>query len=171
LSWEYLNERCDDRLKIISKYLKGKTKGKFIVDLDCLEGRILNYLEHDYMSYKGNDLIEDRWVGGYKATFKKETSVEFVKDLTQCDILLLLGYTGDYENVSEKEDHRLTVSAEFLIDKFSPEIVVIEVWVEYRGGQDEMVKYCQDKGYKIALSKEITNGERMLNRYVVIMKK
>lgn len=173
MTWEYLDDRCDERLKIIAGYLKGKTKGKFIVDLDCLEGRILNYLEHDYMSYKGNDLITDRFVGGYKATIKKQTSKEFVKNIPKCDILFVLGMTDVIDDVSPQEDWDLNDSVKKVIVEHHPKIVVIETWYDYRDANKRMSQWCVDCGYKIKLEQEIpeVNENRMLHRYLTILEK
>lgn len=173
MTWEYLNHETDHRMVEIAKYLKGKTKNKMIVDLDCLEGRILNFLDHDYMSYKGNDILVDRFVGGYKATIKQQTSKNFVKTLEQCDILLLLGYTGDHPEVSEKEDHDLTNSAKYVIDRFEPRIVVLECWLEYHADVDEMAEYLKGFKYKEKVRKEcrVDTGNRMHQRYLVIMER
>lgn len=173
MTWEYLDNRCDDRLKIVADYLKGKTKGKYIVDLDCLEGRILNYLEHDYMCYKGNDLIEDRFVGGYKAIFKKQSSKDFVKTLSRCDILLVFGMTDVGDNVSPLEDQDLNNSIKHVIGELEPKIVVIETWYDYADANRRMVEYCLNLGYKLKLQQEIpeVNENRMLHRYLSILEK
>jgi hypothetical protein len=169
MSWEYLNEKCDDRLVIIADYLKGKTKDKFIIDLDCLEGRILKYLDHDYMSYKGNDLITDRFVGGYKATIKKQTSKEFVKTLTKCDILLALGYTNLIDE--PREDLDLAESLMHVVITLKPKIVVLECWWEYRSQVDQMKDRLLFLGYETKVEKELPHQENLLHRYLVILEK
>lgn len=173
MTWEYLDNRNDGRLRIIAEYLKGKTKGKFIVDLDCLEGRMLNYLDHDYMSYKGNDLIVDRWVGGYKATIKQQTSKDFVRTLKQCDILLVLGYTDAGDNISPLEDHDLTNSVKYVVGELEPKVVVIETWYDYNDANRRLSEWCINLGYKISRQVEIPeiNENRMLHRYLTILEK
>lgn len=172
MTWEYLNDKCDERLKIIAKYLKGKTKDKFIIDLDCLEGRILNYLDHDYMSYKGNDLIIDRFVGGYKATIKQQSSKNFVKTIDKCDILLVLGMTDIADDVSPLEDWDLHDSVKKVIEDHKPKIVVIETWYDYSGANRRMAEHCINRGYKLKIEQEIDpHTERMLHRYLSILER
>lgn len=173
MTWEYLNEETDHRFVPIAAYLKGKTKDKMIIDLDCLEGRILNFLDHDYLGYKGNDILIDRFVGGYKATIKQQTSKNFVKTIHRCDILLLLGYTGDHPEVSEKEDHDLTNSAKYMVDRFEPGIIVLECWLDYRHDVNELSEYLKGFGYKEAVQQECLSdsGNRMHQRYLVILEK
>jgi len=172
MTWEYLNQKCDDRLVIIAEYLKGKTKDKFIIDLDCLEGRILNYLEHDYMSYRGNDLIVDRWVGGYKATIKQQSSKNFIKTITKCDILLVLGMSDITDDISPLEDKDLNNSVKTVIDQHKPKIVIIETWYDYKEANKRMTEWCTKRGYKIKLEQDIDpHTEIMLHRYLSILEK
>ena len=172
MTWEYLNEKCDERLVIIADYLKGKTKDKFIVDLDCLEGRILNYLDHDYMSYKGNDVLVDRFVGGYKATIKQQKSKEFVKTLNRCDILLVLGFTDYADNTNPVEDQDLVNSVKYMLGEKEPKIVVIETWYNYKDANKRMAEHCKNLGYKVKLEQEIDpQTESMLHRYLTILER
>jgi hypothetical protein len=170
MNWDYLNEQADHRIIPIAKYLKGKTKDKFIVDLDCLEGRILKYLEHDYMSYKGNDLITDRFIGGYKATIKKQKSKNFVKTINKCDILLVLGFSN-LQN-EPREDVDLADSVIHVVMTCKPEIIVLECWLEYKSQVDKMKERLLLLGYKVKVEKTLGSHEEiLLNRYFIILER
>ena len=170
MTWEYLNEKTDHRIIPIAQYLKGKTKGKFIIDLDCLEGRILKYLEPDYMSYKGNDILTDRFIGGYKATIKKQKSKEFVKTLKRCDILLVLGYS--HLQNEPREDVDVADSTIHGVMTCKPEIVVLECWWDYKSQVGEMKERLLLLGYKVKAEEELDpHTETLLHRYFVILER
>jgi GT2 family glycosyltransferase len=161
MSWEYLPE-LDERLKVAAKYLDGKTKGKTIVDLDCLEARLLQYIDHDFEVYLGND-VQERFPTCPKTRFSIAKDDEFVPTLTKCDILTVFGH-GGYEITKEgAESPTLTNSIKYVIDHLKPEIVVLEaVWAF-----EPIISEIITEGYKLVLKQYLELGNDWVRKRVI----
>lgn len=127
MAWEYL-ELMDRRLEVVADYLNGKTKDKVMVDIDCLEARLLMYITHNFKKYLGNDVL-NKFPTVKGANFFQMKDDAFVKIIDKCDILLVFGY-GGYEISNEPlESATLIDSVKYLVNKTKPEIVILEsVW-------------------------------------------
>lgn len=126
MTWEYL-PKLDERVKFIADYLDGKTKGKIIVDLNCLEARLLKYIYPDFKRYIGNDVI-DKFPGEYKNTsFYQREDYKFVQnDVKGCDILVVMGFAMSWFENQPVESNTLAWSVGYLTGKYDPEIIIVE---------------------------------------------
>lgn len=127
MAWEYLS-LMDRRLEVVADYLNGKTKNKVIVDLDCLEARLLMYITHNFKKYLGNDVL-NKFPSIKAANFFQMTDEKFVQTIEECDILLVFGYGGFEITGEQLESQTLNDSVKYLVGKTKPEIVILEsVW-------------------------------------------
>lgn len=130
MSWEYLGRETDYRILPIAGFLQDKVSGKTILDLDCLEARTVHYIPNTYERYIGNDLI-DRFPHGERRLFYKVSDTEISHYLTKVDILLVLGHGGWELSPSDKESPNLTAATLQIINKYRPDIVVLESCQDY----------------------------------------
>jgi SAM-dependent methyltransferase len=129
--WDYLNtKRWDARLLPIAGYLATKLEGKFVLDLDCGYGRLLQYIYPPiFGEYIGNDIVKE-FVDGltlrypYCRFYNKGDDWVARKFVGRVDVLLVLGYGPAF---SGAESTTIDGSIKKLLsaDK-KPEIVIIE---------------------------------------------
>jgi len=135
MAWEYLDtEKWDERFIPIANYLKDKTKNKVIIDLNCGSARLHKYLDDDFKAYIGNDTrdLDCR----EDIDFKCQTDGEFVKEVTQCDILLYIGAGGGYFTKNEDESEYGYLAFLDLVRRFRPRYIAVEsiiAWQEHYG--------------------------------------
>ena len=156
MTWEYLQtEELDLRLKIIAAYLKGKTKDRVIVDLDCGTARLIKFLEKNFKLYYGNDVNEElieiaRGYGIKNSEFVVLPDNRVTEKINEIDILLMLGYgAGEYVR-NDVESETLADSFKNLVAKFSPKIVIVEgidLWERNYKAYSQIKKFLKEKGY------------------------
>ncbi len=165
MAWEYLPE-VDERFRVIAGYLKGKTKDKVIVDLNCLEARLTKYIEPDFAKYLGND-IQDKFPVLSKAEFKIAKDDEFVRSLDRCDILIWTGI-GGYEITKEPlESKTATESARFVISTLKPKIIALESVREFEGIISYLEAFTIAGRYGLALKKYLDLGDSWVKKRIV----
>ena len=134
MTWEYLDTpELDGRFLIASGYLSNRIKGKFIVDLNCGTARLLNYLPKDYAGYYCNDKVTYNSRLGLTVNFQQITDLEMVKYLEsrKVNILCVFGHGGGDKLPNGHESKTLSQSANYLIGKHRPEIVILEANYTY----------------------------------------
>ena len=121
MTWEYLNNSLFEiRFKIVGIYLRDKTKGKHIVDLNCGNAKLLDYIEHNYKSYLANDTNNDYLEKKIKKsnynniTFIKQTDEQVRNKIAGIDIFVVFGHgAGEYTN-SNNDSKTLTDTIRYL---------------------------------------------------------
>jgi hypothetical protein len=125
MTWDYLcSTSTDFRLWPIVGYLRGKTRGRTLVDLNCLQARLALYVT-DCARYLGNDLVDhpDR---PKSVTFSQQPDDAFCRTLPACDVLVVLGYCGrDFRGRAE-ESATLDESVRTIVARHRPAIVILE---------------------------------------------
>ena len=165
MAWEYLPQ-MDQRLRVIASFLKGKTKDKTIVDLDCLEARLLKYIDHDFKKYIGNDILDRFPVSIDKTEFYLTTDEKMVDVVNECNILLVLGAGGWEITKEELESKTLTDSVNAIIKKCRPKYVVKEA-VSYF---EELIN-LPPNGYKQVYKKNLNLGDKWIAKRIVYIYK
>ncbi|MFA6971375.1 MAG: hypothetical protein WC208_08250 [Gallionella sp.] len=170
MAWEYLPQ-VDDRFKVIASYLKGKTKDKVIVDLNCLEARLTKYIDQDFAKYLGNDL-QDKFPVLSKAEFKIARDDEFVRSLDRCDILVVAGMGGWEITKEPLESKTATESARFVISTLKPQIIALESVREFEGIISFLEAFTIAGKYNLVLKKYLDLGDDwVMKRAVYIYEK
>lgn len=162
MSWEYLGE-LDDRLLYISRYLTGKTKDAVIVDLDCLEARLLQFIQPDYKQYIGNDKLDRFPQQIPRTTFYQITDDKLIPKLDQVDILLIIGHGGFEIDGHSQESSTLSQTARDIISKFSPKYVVYESVEKYQ----EIAQTIMSKQYSLVHKKHLDLGSEWVRQRVI----
>jgi GT2 family glycosyltransferase len=161
MTWEYLPQ-CDKRFEIAASYLKGKTKDKVIVDLDCLEARLLKYISHDFAKYLGNDILV-RFPNIPKTEFHPYPDDQFVANLKKCDILCVFGH-GGYEITGQNEESKtLTESIKKVVSRLEPQTVILEA-VQYF---EPIIGKIITKGYDLKIKEYMDLGEEWVKKRVI----
>jgi hypothetical protein len=129
MSWEYLQTSAfDNRLLPIADFLKGRTKNKRILDLDCGTAPLATHLEPDWRSYVGNDIrpeySEIAMSRGVDFRLLPDTAI--AKGRYPCDILLSLGLGGGDMTLEPSESPTLRDSILTISRKRKPSIVILE---------------------------------------------
>ncbi|MGI5828372.1 MAG: hypothetical protein ACOX6V_05120 [Patescibacteria group bacterium] len=165
VNWQYLDE-FTDREDIIASYLKGKTEGKIIVDLNCLKAPLLKKLEPDFHRYLGNDILPiDQHHS--KAVFYQITDEEMARMVKRCDILVVMGYGGYEKTGEEAESKTLSESIERIVYNCLPDIVIIEGIKEFEElFSNGFVGYTKTRRYEIEIK-----PERVYQRVIYIFER
>lgn len=125
MTWEYLQTKIlDPRMMLAAGYLHGKTKDAHIVDLDCGTSRILNFINHDFASYKGND-IELKFLRKNQENmfFYHMNDKYFADKIERCDILLVFGH-GASRNPLESSSVNNSILV--VVNRCRPKIIILE---------------------------------------------
>lgn len=151
MTWEYLEQQnFDKRFEIIVQFLKGKTKDKVIVDLDCGSAKLCKFLEPDWLTYVGND-IDEKYIRMAKEHNVPKTSFYLKSDehVDECtDILIVMGYGGQEITHAEEESKTLNSSIKRIVEKHQPEIVILEMIKPFSICMDDFKKFLESRGYK-----------------------
>lgn len=151
MTWDYLPD-LDERLHVVAEFLRGRTGDRVIVDVNCLEARLLRYINADYRRYIGNDL-QDRFPLSYPRTeFHRVPDDDFAYMVDECDILLVLG--GCPKGKCKLESQTLMESVSEIIDRTHPGIVVVETVEQYVHGCDLL-----RSEYPIAVDRKLDLGD------------
>ena len=179
MAWEYLQtSEWDKRLEIIAKFLKGKTAGKSIFDIDCGTARLLDFIDHDFASYYGND-INPAYIAEANGRDVPNTVFETLDDkylmdvdLNPIDILLAIGMGAGEYVINKYESKTLTDIFKRIVDEYKPGIVVAETIKAYwdKHFANLLNPFMEKRGYKnliqeVSLEKTFT-GERVIAFYV-----
>jgi len=153
MAWEYLEtEKYKARLLPIVEFLKGKTKDKTIIDIDCGTAPLLAELEPDWKTYFGNDIdnyfiTKARGRNIPKTLFLTETDDKIILNH---DILICLGYGAGQDTKQPLESSTLFDSI-VRLSKFKPEIIIIEMILPFEEKFSCMGKFVtelKDYDYK-----------------------
>jgi len=162
MAWEYLqNKDFELRFRVIAAYLKGKTRDKVILDLDCGTANTVLFLEPDYKCYIGNDICKEylKTASQYKV---EKTRFYCLSDKELGDVLKekvnVLLALGLGAGTHPMESPTLSDSLIFFIKRDKPEIVVIEAVTEYdekynilRGPEQYMLSHGYRKDAEIKM--------------------
>jgi len=166
LPWMHLQTRkLDARFLVVAGYLANKVKDKYIMDLNCSNARLLEYIPHTFASYYGNDIFIDVFPD-YKNTFFEKITDEEVIDkykYNKLDILLVFGHGAGHILENKWESKTLDQSIRKIVEKFRPSIIVLEASYEYEHSffmlWDLVNCFQINCNYKIAHSIEIDSLE------------
>jgi len=164
MSWEYLGKETDYRMLVVAGYICNHIKDKIIVDLNCLEGRILNYIPYTFKKYLGNDIINRfKFKTDECIKFYNQSDSEFIKMLNKIDILLALGHGGYELSPNNKESQTLTNSIKYIMKFYNPEFVILEAAEGiYSTCIDNIAKDCN---YIIDFNININNRDNNINQF------
>ncbi len=165
MAWEYLPQ-ADERFKVVAEYLKGRTKDKVIVDLNCLEARLTRFIEPDFAKYKGND-VQDKFPVLSKGEFVIARDDQFVQNLYRCDILIAAGIGGYEISRHPLESPTSTASTKFIIRNLQPEIIVLEAIQDFECIIKDIESEAKKFWYKVTLKKYLDLGVSGLLKRVV----
>jgi len=154
MAWSYLwTEEFDKRAKIVAELLKGKTKGQFIIDLDCGIVSVGRYLEKDWANYYGNDLNYE-YIELSKHFNLPNSEFDNIPDhLVEpkvCDILICLGEgAGKFTGVP-LESYTIFDKIHSIIHNCVPSYVIIESIREFEDKFKLLTKhkeFLEERGY------------------------
>jgi len=115
--WEYSKD-LDYRYDLVKNHIN--FKGLHVVDLCSGYTGLYNSVKDDVASYRACDLSKLHPISEQMA------DDDFVKTVTNCDVLCAFGHGGYEISGEELESRTLTSSIHFLIQKFKPRWVVLE---------------------------------------------
>ncbi len=122
--WDYVDE-IDARFTPAVDYLSDKIEGKVLIDLNCGEARLLQYLPHSFKRYYGNDL---------RAVFPSYPKCQFdcIPDTQvnpkQLDVLMCWGM-GGYELTKEPVESPTISHTILRLGDRHPSVIILEaVW-------------------------------------------
>lgn len=146
MAWEYLKTKeFDIRYKIVADIID--VKDKVIMDLNCGEPNFQKYI-NGYKEYICNDLepIENKDV--------RFLQVPDIQIDIKADIYTLWGYGGGELTGQPLESHTIREKLVELVNKYSPNIIVVEMVQKWRdmGAIDWFNE--RFKNYKITFQKE-----------------
>ena len=151
MNWEYLQtNKFDRRFDPIVKYLKGKTKKKYILDLDGGTAPLAKYLKNDWKVYICNDTEKDFEKQAYSNGISYFHNVEddIISEIHPvCDILLCLGMSNTEHFASEPESKTLRQSLVKIAEKCKPEIIILEgisLWEKHNKLYSSIVEELMD---------------------------
>lgn len=149
--WSYLlTDELDFRVLPIAGYLARRVDNKIIVDLDCGHAPLLKYIPHTFEAYYGNDILYDRFPHVAGTQFYAMKDEEFVKtEFPRVDVLIVLGHGGFEISKEQLESATLTQSIKTMVEKYSPEIIVIEAVERFTSVHRNLMSFCKQKGYGI----------------------
>lgn len=115
MAWEYL-EDMDFRYKDAVALL-GDTSEKDVVELNCGNGRLKDYMKHK--TYRGNDLLKED-----DENYSSLPDDKFIETVDKCDILCCFGFGGYELSNQPLESKTITNSVIKLINKFNPVLIL-----------------------------------------------
>lgn len=173
--WPYLYGKMDFRLEPIAKYLKGKTKGKILFDINCMHAPLLKYIDHDYLYYVGNDL-QTVFPSEYpNCVFFTLSDERMCERLGEVDILIALGMGGYEISHEPSESKTMTQSIKDIISQKKPEIVILENITKFSSVAEEISESA--KGYKKVLDVKLNgtpdfpHNDWVFKRHITILEK
>lgn len=164
MPWEYY-PKITKRIEVVGDYLRDKVDEKVLIDLNCGESPILEYLS-GFRAYYGNDvLIKEHSI---KDNIHKLpiTDSEFVyycmENLEKKNnILLVLGHGGYPKHQNEHESKTINESTNSLIVHLKPEIIVLESAEHF---SDVIDKHIELSNYTEALNQFLDLGNSWVEK-------
>lgn len=154
MAWEcLLTKAFDRRFEVIADFLKGKTKDKTILDLNCGTAGTVKYLKQDYKLYYGND-IDPQYIKIAKYYKIPKTKFEVKQDRLidmPHDILIHAGYgAGEFIKNKYESPSAIPVLKTLILD-YEPRIIVFECIQDYAGFlSKEFTHFLIDNNYMVA---------------------
>jgi hypothetical protein len=150
--YEYLETKeSDKRYKVVADFL-GDTNDKVIVDIDCGEPRLKNFIK--FKEYYANDIREPKDKEGINFKLCRDDEVDI-----KPDILCLFGYGGG-EHTGHPQESKKAGKTIIRLSKYKPKFIVLEMakkWEDDFKIMSTLVNKLTD--YKIVLEKKLIIGD------------